>query len=136
MTVTQRQRRRIRARAGGCCEYCRIGIGEQSSAFHIDHIIAISHGGDDIDQNLCLACLECNSFKGVNIAAIDPQTDKPSRLFHPRMQNWDNHFQINPDASILGLTAEGRTTASVLRLNDPPRIEQRFKEYLLGNYPC
>jgi len=136
LTITQEQRRRIRAQAGGCCEYCRIGTGEQSADFHIDHIIAISHGGEDFDQNLCPACLDCNSFKGVNVAAIDPQTDKPSKLFHPRLQIGDDHFRINPDASIFGLTPEGRTTAAVLRINDEARVEQRYGEALLGNYPC
>ena len=122
--------------AGECCEYCRIGLGEQSFEFHIDHIIAKSHGGDDGDENLCLACLECNSFKGVNVAAIDPETGKPSKLYHPRMQIWDDHFFINSDASVSGLTSEGRTTVMVLRINSEARIQQRYKEFLLGNYPC
>ncbi len=123
-------------RAGGCCEYCRIGTGEQSAEFHIDHIIALSHGGDDSNKNLCLACIECNSFKGVNVAAIDPETGKPSKLFHPRLQIWDDHFRINRDASVYGLTSEGRTAAIVMRMNDEERILQRYKEFLLGNYPC
>jgi len=136
LTISARQRRAIRSQALGCCEYCLIGVGEQSADFHIDHIIAISHGGEDTDDNLCLACLECNSYKGANVAGYDPQTDELTRLYHPRLDSWDEHFRVNPDASITGLTPEGRTTVFVLRMNAASRIRQRIREYLLGNYPC
>ena len=136
MTVSARRRRLIHELAGGCCEYCRIGVGDQSADFHIDHIIAISHGGDDTDENLCLACLDCNRRKGTNVAALDPMDGTPTKLFHPRLQNWKDHFRIGIDASVLGLTAEGRTTVEVLGINSELRVEQRYDEMLLGNYPC
>ena len=87
-------------------------------------------------DNLCLSCSECNLFKGSTVAAIDPLTDEATRLFNPRQQNWDEHFQINSDASLSGLTPEGRATVIVLRLNEEERVEQRYGERLLGNYPC
>lgn len=136
MTISAQQRDTVHILASGCCEYCRVGRGAQSLGFHVDHIIASSHGGDDNDENLCLACPDCNRFKGVNVAGYDPQTDKLSRLFHPRLDSWDEHFRVNPDASIIGLTPEGRTTVFVLRMNAASRIRQRFREYLLGSYPC
>jgi hypothetical protein len=34
------------------------------------------------------------------------------------------------------LTPEGRVTVSILRLNEPVRIEQRRNLYLLSHYPC
>ena len=61
---------------------------------------------------------------------------KPTRLFHPRLQDWTEHFQIGADASISGITAEGRTTVAVLGMNGELRVEQRYGEQLLGNYPC
>ena len=68
--------------------------------------------------------------------AIDPLTDEASRLFNPRQQVWDEHFRINSEGSLSGLTPEGRVTVAVLRLNEPERVEQRYGERLLGNYPC
>ncbi len=136
MTISVRQRRLIHELAGGCCEYCRLGRGEQSAKFHIDHIIAIKHGGEDMNQNLCLACLDCNLKKGANVAALDPLDGKPTTLFHPRLQVWNEHFQIEDDASVMGITPEGRTTVSVLGINSEIRRRQRYKEMLLGNYPC
>ena len=136
MTVTTQQRQRIRHLARSCCEYCRIIEGDRLVKFQIDHIIPIKHGGKDIDSNLCLACVECNSYKGPNVAAIDPTTQDATKLYHPREQNWDEHFSINKDASLIGLTPEGRATVFVLRMNDEKRISQRFGERLLGKYPC
>ena len=136
MRVSAKRRRAIFNRAGDCCEYCRIGAGEQWANFHIDHIIARSHDGDDSDENLCLACPDCNTRKGPNVAAFDPATGRMSTLFHPRLQNWEDHFQIRSDATIVGLTPEGRTTASLLRMNDEVRVLQRYRESLIGNYPC
>jgi len=136
VTVTAQQRREIFQRAGKCCEYCRFGGGRQPLSFHVDHVIALKHGGSDDHDNLCLACAPCNQHKGAEVAAIDPLTSEATKLFNPRQQKWDEHFQINSDASLSGITAEGRATVLVLRMNEEERVEQRHGETLLGNYPC
>jgi hypothetical protein len=136
VTVTTEQRRIIRELAGGCCEYCRIAEGDRLARFQIDHIIPIKHGGEDTIANLCLACLECNSYKGPNVAALDPLTRAATKLYNPREQHWDNHFVINHDATLSGLTPEGRATVLVLRINDDERVKQRLGELMLGEYPC
>lgn len=38
---------------------------------HLDHLIALQHGGATTDANLALACIECNQSKGADLAAID-----------------------------------------------------------------
>lgn len=136
MTVSAQQRRHVFERAGRCCEYCRVGDGREPIAFHIDHIHAIKHGGEDRVDNLCLSCSECNLYKGAEIAALDPLTNEATKLFNPRQQTWREHFEIKPDASLAGRTPEGRATVAVLRMNEAPRREQRYGEVLLGNYPC
>jgi len=136
MAVTAEQRRRIREQAGDCCEYCRIAGDDRYVSFEIDHIVALKHGGSDDDDNLCLACGPCNRAKGADVAMIDPLSGVATRLFNPRQQNWDEHFQVNPDASLSGRSPEGRVTALVLRMNEEERVEQRHGELLLGNYPC
>jgi hypothetical protein len=104
--------------------------------FHVDHIIALKHDGTDTDDNLCLACPDCNTHKGENVAALDPLTRAANKLYDPRHQNWDDHFTINPDATLSGQTPEGRTTIFVLRINDDERVIQRLAELNLGDYPC
>lgn len=122
-------------RAKGCCEYCRVNQDYSDVAFHIEHIIAVVHGGKTIDANLALSCLRCNLYKGTNIAAADPMTDEPTFLFHPRRHNWEEHFQLN-GAVIEALTAEGRATIFVLRLNDQERLAERELLLSFRRYPC
>jgi len=136
MTVTDRQKQRVRERAGQCCEYCRVAQSARLTRFQIDHIIAVKHGGQDDEENLCLACYECNGYKGSNVAGLDPDTGEAAKLFNPRQQAWEDHFRLNSDATITGLTPEGRTTLAVLRFNDDERIKQRLGEWVVGDYPC
>ena len=136
MSITNNQRLLVSERANNCCEYCRVAQAGRLSTFHVDHIIALKHDGTDDSDNLCLACYKCNSYKGSNVAAIDPLTNNASKLYHPRQQVWDDHFTINSDAVIEGLTAEGRTTVKVLRINDDARIKPRYLAMLIGDYPC
>jgi hypothetical protein len=50
-------------------------------------------------------------------------------LFHPRRDRWTEHFELR-QARVIGLAAVGRTTAELLRMNTPDRIELR--RYLLS----
>lgn len=136
MTVTQEQRRLARERAGNCCEYCRVAETDRLSRLHVDHIIAQKHGGTDEDDNLCVACYKCNGYKGSNVAGLDPVSGEATRLYNPRQQRWDEHFRVNPDATLTGLTPEGRTTTAVLRINDPARVVPRRLALIVNEYPC
>ncbi len=122
-------------RAGGCCEYCRVSQQYSDVAFHIEHIIAVSHGGKSIENNLALSCLRCNLYKGTNIAAADPLTGEPTFLFHPRRHQWAAHLRFD-EARIMPLTPEGRATVLVMRFNEQERVEQRELLLLFDRYPC
>ena len=136
MTLTAAIRTQVRERAGGCCEYCRLRSGEPFSPFHVDHVIAQKHNGNDNLDNLCLACFKCNLYKGSNVAAIDPITDQPVRLFNPRKQVWKDHFELLSDGNIRGRTPEGRVAVQVLRFNDDNRVTLRLVQQERGVYPC
>jgi hypothetical protein len=79
--------------------------------FQIDHIIAKKHGGETVSANLALSCYFCNSYKGPNIASLDPITGKLVRLFHPRKDRWAEHF-VWEGPILVGLTAIARATIS------------------------
>jgi len=134
--VTANQKKTIRKLANYCCEYCRLGEEDRAAKFQIDHIIPIKHGGEDTINNLCLACLLCNSYKGPNVATLDPATGEATKLFDPRNQQWEVHFKIHTDATLIGLTPEGRATIQVLRINEESRVKQRIGLMKLGEYPC
>jgi hypothetical protein len=55
-------------------------------------------------------------------------------LFNPRMQNWDDHFELS-GAQIIGRTAIGRATVSLLRLNDDERLSYRQSLIDAERYP-
>jgi hypothetical protein len=115
----------VRARAFRRCEYC--GIHEDDDLvlpFHIEHIRPRKHGGGDDASNLALACNHCNLHKGSNLSGIDPTTDAIVVLFHPRQQEWQEHFQFAA-GRIEGLTPVGRATVAVLLMNRSDRVELR-----------
>ena len=115
----------VRRRAGDRCEYCRLPqAAEPDARFHIEHIVARQHGGADDEGNLALACNRCNRHKGPNLSGIDPVSDRPAFLFHPRRENWEEHFRMEP-LEVVGLTATGRTTVALLQMNAPVRLELR-----------
>jgi hypothetical protein len=115
----------VRERAGHACEYCRVpAIAYATVTFPVDHVIARQHGGETVLSNLALSCLNCNGYKGPNIAGNDPVSGKLVRLFHPRRNRWATHFRwVGP--RILGRTPVGRATAEVLRLNAKDFVEAR-----------
>jgi hypothetical protein len=116
----------VRHRAGNRCEYCGAIEGLPARIrFHVEHIVARQHGGDDSPENLALACHLCNAHKGPNLSGIDPATGRTVPLFHPRRERWAEHF-IRIGGKIVGQTATGRATVAVLDMNHPARVEGRL----------
>lgn len=114
-------RQLINDRAGGKCEYCLIHQDFSIYSHEVDHAVAVKHGGSSTEENLVLACLSCNRYKGSDLTSIDPITKEITSLFNPRSYKWSNHFQLK-ESSILGITAIGRTTIFLLKLNEPKRL--------------
>ncbi len=92
--------------------------------FPVDHIIARQHGGSTSLDNLALSCLHDNTHKGPNIAGVDPQTRRITRLFNPRRDKWKRHFRWE-GSHLVGKTAVGRTTIVVLAMNHPDAVAVR-----------
>ena len=129
--VSTSLRRLVAKRSHDCCEYC---LQPEAFAFcphEVDHIIAEKHDGKTVESNLALACKFCNTFKGSDIASIDPETQITTPLYHPRHDRWQDHF-ILQDAELMGLTAIGRTTIWLLRLNRNDRLQERQLWLALG----
>jgi len=98
--------------------------------FHVEHIRARQHDGDDAKGNLALACPDCNRHKGPNLTGIDPETQQVTLLFNPRTDIWDEHFQMS-GSIITGRTRAGRATAHLLQMNIVERV--RMREELVAN---
>lgn len=122
--ISQAIRDLARERAGYRCEYCHKPDAYNSHAPHVDHIIPLKHNGTDDPDNLAWACFQCNVCKGSDFASIDAKTHTITRLFNPREQRWDDHFEMK-GATITGKTAIGETTIRILQMNHPDQIETR-----------
>jgi hypothetical protein len=94
------------------------------AALQVEHVIPKKHGGGDGLENLALACIDCNLHKGPNVAGFDPETDALTELFHPRRQQWAEHFEWR-GVLIVGRTAIGRVTVEVLNLNSDDQRQLR-----------
>ncbi len=127
MAVSASVRRLVKERAALLCEYCHMREAwEPFFIDHVEHITARQHGGADEPDNLAFACHHCNLLKGPNLASLDPDTGTLTLLFHPRSQNWNDHFAI-AGGLIVGRTPAGRTTVFLLQMNAPHRVELRIE---------
>jgi hypothetical protein len=122
--VDEALRETVAARAGRTCEYCRIREQDDAFSFHVEHIIALKHGGVTALDNLAYACQNCNLHKGPNLSGIDPKSGDVVTLFHPRRDVWEDHFALE-DFLFVNLTPTGRATIRVLSMNDGDRVQLR-----------
>ena len=121
----------VRERARFRCEYCLLPEALVSTPFQFDRIIAQFHDGPTVAENLAYACFHCNSFKGPNVAGVDPDTGEVNRLFHQRRDGHAEHF-VWQEERIEGRTSVGRATVRTLRLNHPLRLVNRRSLRLEG----
>jgi hypothetical protein len=129
--ISQQQRREIRARANGRCEYCRILETLLLAGCEVDHIISRKHGGITEISNLALSCARCNRSKGTDIGSIHPDTREFTRLFNPRLDRWGDHFAMK-GPRIVGVTPIGQVTVTLLRFNDDERVSERLRSQQAG----
>lgn len=127
-------RRFVAERAGHRCEYCLLRDDDSYLPHQIDHIISRKHGGLWDSDNLAYACLRCNAWKGSDVGSVDTESGAFVSLFHPRRQRWDDHFVVR-GALIEPLTAEGKATARLLKLNLDKRVVERRMLVAAGRYP-
>jgi hypothetical protein len=113
------------SRAAERCEYCRL---PQSAApfltFQIEHIHAQQYAGDDSLDNLAMACPDCKRHKGPNLTTLDPATHEIVRLFHPRGDVGEEHFEFQGPV-LVGRTPVGKATIRLLQKNADERVEIR-----------
>ena len=127
-------RKLVIRRAENVCEYCHLSQKGQEAAFHIDHIKPVASSGETIAENLALACVSCSLRKGAKETATDSETNQKVSLFHPRLDDWNEHFEWN-GVILKGLTTKGRATVKALNLNRRLILAIREEEILLKRHP-
>lgn len=126
----------VALRAGHRCEYCRAPEAVINFPFEVEHIVPESRGGVDTESNSALACRSCNLHKAAHVSARDSESQLVVRLFQPREDRWEEHFQFNfKIGTITGLTAIGRATVTRLDMNSKPQMAARRQWARLGFFP-
>ncbi|MBI4910502.1 MAG: hypothetical protein HY820_43210 [Acidobacteria bacterium] len=87
--------------------------------------MAKQHGGSADPTDLALACDRCNAYKEPNLTSIDLDTEVIVRLFHPRVDRWEDHFEVR-EGQVCGKTPVGRATVRLLNMNAPRRAQLRL----------
>ncbi|MBN1565184.1 MAG: HNH endonuclease [Anaerolineae bacterium] len=132
--IPESLRQQVTERAKGRCEYCYLHQDDTYFSHEIDHIYAEKHGGGTIGENLCLACADCNRYKGSDLCSVDPQTNTVISLYHPRRDQWHEHFRLLDTGIIEPLTGTGRVTERVLRFNRVDLVAECARLMTLGKY--
>ena len=135
-SLSETIRQKVRERAENRCEYCLSHQDYIMGRLQIDHIQPVAKGGDDTEDNLCLACELCNQYKWTQTENLDPKSGEIFSLFNPRQQQWQKHFTWSPEGTeIIGLTACGRATIGALRLNKSLAVTVRKNWVKAGWHP-
>ena len=129
-------RERVMFRASRCCEYCKSQDKYSPTIFTIDHILPLNMGGNNDFMNLAYACFLCNRLKSNKLRLFDASSEAWVSIFNPRIHVWKEHFSWNEDATqIIGETAIGRVTITMLKLNREKLVEYRNCLIPFGAHP-
>lgn len=90
--LTDQQRNSVIRRAYSCCEYCWSQEKHSPDPFSVEHVIPVSKGGTNDEDNMAYACQGCNGRKYTSTTAIDPITGDIASLYHPRRHQWSDHL--------------------------------------------
>lgn len=74
------------------------------------------------DEGRCQYCRLAQFGHGATFH-VDHIIPRQVRLFHPGIQSWEEHFQMQKDATCVGISPTGRATVEALHMNDLlPRV--------------
>ena len=126
----------VALRAGHRCEYCHAPEAVFNLPLEVEHIVPVSRGGDDTAANWALACRACNLYKATHVHGSDPESHAVVRLFHPREDQWEDHFRVAAESGeIEGLTPVGSATVARLGMNSAAQVAARQQWMRLGLFP-
>ena len=78
----------------------------------------------------------CNLYKATHVSGSDPESHTIVRLFYPREDRWEDHFQVAPESGeMVGRTPIGRATVMRLGLNSAAQVAARRQWIRLGLFP-
>lgn len=122
--ISESLKKSVIRRANNCCEYCLMENDVSFIPHQIDHIISLKHEGETSLDNLAYACFSCNNNKGSDIGTMLLPNKIFIRLFNPRIDSWNKHFEIE-NGVIYAKTNIAQATVKMLKMNEIDRIIER-----------
>jgi HNH endonuclease len=123
----------IAQRANHRCEYCKAPEVVFNFPFEVEHIIPLSRQGTNDETNLALSCRSFNLRKGIRISGIEARSKLEVRFFHPRKEQWTEHFQVDAQSGkIIEITPVGAVTVAYLEMNSSAQVTARLLWIRLG----
>lgn len=134
--ISATRRQRVAKESRFRCAYCLTSQHIIGPLLEIDHIIPEARGGTSDEANLVLACPLCNSHKGPRTEAIYPLSKTRAKLFNPRKDEWQVHFEWVKEGTVIdGKTPKGRATVMALNMNHPDVVAARQLWATVGWHP-
>lgn len=129
-------RQRVARQARYRCGYCLTAEEVVGAAMQVDHMLPEALGGLTEEENLWLACSDCNTFKSDHTSPVDPLTKDTVALFNPRQHRWREHFAWTAEGDyIVGQTPIGRATVAALKLSRLLLVRARRLWVRIGVHP-
>ncbi len=129
-------RKQVTQAARHRCGYCLRSEELMGMPMTIEHLLPEFLGGQTVEENLWLSCIRCNQFKGSQTHATNPLTGGTVKLFNPRYQKWEEHFEWSTDGTmIIGQTECGRATVIALQMNNLEIVVARRLWVSVGWWP-
>lgn len=67
--ISKAKRKRIFEKCNSQCVYCKKKVVMGTFDAFIDHVIPLTKGGNNEDENLVVACRRCNGTKGTRLVS-------------------------------------------------------------------
>lgn len=136
INIPAKLKEKVRQTAKNRCGFCLFLQTYLPNFLRIDHIVPISKGGTNDEENLWLLCESCNAAKSDKTEGFDLETKTQASLFNPRTQIWGEHFDWDDNYSrIIGRTPIGRITVAELNLNKERYVTVRKLWVSVGWHP-
>lgn len=117
--ISLRVRFNIFKRDSFTCQYC--GKTPPSTVLEVDHLIPVSKGGENIDDNLITSCFDCNRGKSdINLTELPQTTAQKLESIKERELQYKEYQKLL-------LSIDSRVNREVEVVND------KFKVYFPGN---
>ncbi len=79
--------------------------------------------------------MTCSLRKAARNKIRDPVSQELVPIFHPRQDNWPEHFSLSDEFELEGLTSVGRATIDALGMNRNAIVSIRKELNFLGRFP-